>query len=205
MSSMQHFSKTIKASLLIACIAILAIGGVWYIKVLRPPKTLDLSEIRNKREVPFDPDAGHLNTLPVPEAIRSHLLDGDFTLAYHMQEISGDCQESLKSSFLKHLGATPKNGEVNFADPRQPIQYGDVLIPDAPFRQLILAGQGPKTCFKYYQHSGPNHPSYCLAVMSRVDRKAIWVGEARKKAEGLVELRSFLSESQFDDTAGPAC
>jgi hypothetical protein len=205
MSSMQHFSKTTKAALLIASIAVLAIGVAWYMTALRPPKTLDLSEIGNKREVPFDPDPGHLNTLAVPEAIRSHLLDGDFALAYHMQDISKGCRVSLNSSFLKHSGATPKNGEINFADPRQPVQYGDVLIPDAPFRQLIFAGQGPKTCFIYYQHSSPNHPTYCLAVMNEADRKAIWVGAARKKAESIAELRSFLSESQFDDTAGLAC
>ena len=205
MSSTQHFSIATKVSVLVVGVGFLIVCGVWYAKRLRVPETVSLREIGNKHEVPFDPDPDHLNTLPAPEAIRSRLLNGDFTMAYRMQDISEDCLASLNSSFLNHSGTMPKKGEIDFADPGQPAQYGDSLIPNAPFRQLIMAGRSPKTCFLYYRHGGENHPSYCLAAMDQQNRKTIWVGEAREEAKSLDQLRSFLSGNKFDDSAGPVC
>jgi hypothetical protein len=204
-SSVLRLSRTAKVALLVAGVGFLVVCGVWYMNVLRPPRELNLRELGNKHEVPKDPDPIHLHTLAASEAVRRHVLDGDFRIVYRMQDISEDCRAVLDSSFFNDSGTIPKRGEIRFADPGQPAQYGDSLIPDAPFRQLLFAGQGPKTCFLYYQHGGQNHPSYCLAEMDHTDRKMIWVGEARRKADGIEELRSMLSRGLFVDTNGPGC
>ena len=81
MSSTQHFSIATKVSVLVVGVGFLIVCGVWYAKRLRAPETVSLREIGNKHEEPFDPDPGRLNTLPAPEAIRNHLLNGDFAMA----------------------------------------------------------------------------------------------------------------------------
>jgi len=205
-SSPQRLSRTAKVALLVAGAGFLALCGIWYMNVLRSPKGLNQGELGNKHEGPKHPDPVHLNTLEASDAARGHALDGDFKIVYRMQDISENCRAVFDSSFLNDSGTIPtKREEIGFADPGQPAQYGDSLIPGAPFRQLLFAGQGQKSCFIYYQHGGQNHPSYCLAEMDHTDRKMIWVGEARQKADGIEELRSMLSRGQFVDTNGPVC
>jgi hypothetical protein len=204
-SSIQQLPRKVKVSLLVGGLVFVGVCVFGYIEFIRPPKVVNLAGLGNKHEVEEDPDRVHLSAVAAPAAIRDHLLDADFRVVYRMQDISEDCISIFDSSFLNNSRTVPKKEEIRFADPGQPAQYGDSLIPDAPFRQLVFAGQGPRTCFVYYEHGGENHPSYCLALMDQADRKTMWVGEVRKKAESLVELRSFLSENQFDDTVGPGC
>jgi hypothetical protein len=190
---------------LVAGLGLVALCVVWYIKVA-PPNQLNLRESANKHVASEDPDTVHLSTLAAPDDLRRNLLDGEFKIVFRMQDISEDCNAIFDSSFLTNSKAIPKRGEIRFADPGQPAQYGDSLTPDAPFRQLVFAGQGAKTCFVYYQHGGFQHPPlYCLAVMDTTDRKTIWVGEARKGARNLIELRALLAGKQFQDIAGPLC
>lgn len=205
MNLIHRLSRKTKASLLVAGLVFLVVCAAGYVKVIKPPKAINLSQLSNKHEVEEDLDPVHLSTVAAPDSVRGHLLDGDFGIVHRMQDVSEGCISVLDSSFHNNSGTVPKKEEIRFADPGQPAQYGDSLIPDAPFRQLVFAGQSPKTCFVYYQHGGVTHPSYCLAIMDQVVRKTIWVGEARKKTESLAELRSFLSEGQIDDTVGPGC
>ena len=203
-----RFSKTIKICVLAGVVGLLAICGFWYIRAIRTPEVVDLQKIdkeRQAKDLEFDPDPVHLDAIQAPNSVRSHLFDGNFKIVYQMRDMSQNCWNSLNSSFVSNPKAISKSGDVPFADPGQPAQYGDSLIPDAPFRQLVFAGQGPRTCFVYFRHGGVNHPSYCLAVFDDATRKPIWVGEARVKVRNLRELRSLLSRNQFYDKRGPQC
>ena len=64
-----------------------------------------------------------------------------------MKDISEDCNPIFDFAFLTDSKATQKRGELGFADPGQLAQYGDSPIPGASFRQLVFAGQGPRSCF----------------------------------------------------------
>jgi hypothetical protein len=147
----------------------------------------------------------HLRTEAVPDRDRRRLLDGSFDTIDRMQGISENCKDIFYSSFENDSGKTPREAQIRFADPGQPAQFGDSLIPNAPFRQLAFAGQSRKSCFIFYEHGGNAHPSYCLAVMDLTDRRTVWVGEIRKAARNIADLRYFLVTHQFADTVGPAC
>jgi hypothetical protein len=204
----NRFSRTTTFFLLAGAAGLLTACGIWYVKAIRTPEIVDLQKI-DKNPVPervkIPPDTVHLDSTHGTNLVRSHLLDGNFKSVYRVQDVSQTCWSSFNSSFVGNPGTISKGLEVPFADPGQPAQYGDSLIPDAPFRQLVFAGQGPKSCFVYFQHGGVDHPSYCLAVLYNASGKPIWVGEARKKVRNLRELRSLLSTHQFDDTSGPKC
>jgi hypothetical protein len=205
--SPSPFHKTTKIWVLAGVAGLFAISALWYIRAIRTPETVDLRKFGNQRDsgwVDMPQDDVHLNEIPMANTASGHQLDGDFKTVYRVSDISRSCWNSFNSSFVSNLGKN-LNGEVPFADPGQPAQYGDSLIPDAPFRQLVFAGQSPRTCFVYFQHGGVNHPSYCLAVMDNAIGKPIWAGEVRKKVRNLRELRSLLSTHQFDDTSGPNC
>jgi hypothetical protein len=205
MSSLQRLSRTAKVSLLVAGMGFLAACGIWYVNAMRPPKVLALSELSKKQDRAEFPDPVHLNTLLTPPAVRDHLLDGDFKIVFRMEDISESCTAAFDSSFVNASGTVPKAGELRFADPGQAFQASDVITTDVPFRRLSFAGLGPKTCFVYYQRGGTMYPSYCLAVMDHTNGRMIWVGEARKQANGIEELRSILLRSQFEDANGPVC
>jgi hypothetical protein len=70
---------------------------------------------------------------------------------------------------------------------------------------LVFAGVGSKACFVYFERGGVMRPSSCLAVIDYAEGKTVWIGEAPMKVWGLDELRSALSEGEFQDNAGPAC
>jgi hypothetical protein len=204
----SRFSKTAKFCLLAGIAGLFSASGIWYVKAIRTPELVDLREAISRsaaKDEEMDPDAVHLSKIPAINSENNHLLDGDFMIVYRMHDISQSCWNSLSSSFANNPGTISKGGAISFADPGQPAQYGDSIIPNAPFRRLVFAGQSPRTCFVYFQHGGADHPSYCLAVIDDAKGKTIWVGEARKKARNLRELRSLLSTHQFDDTSGPAC
>jgi hypothetical protein len=204
----DRFSKTTTFILLASVAGLLVACGIWYINAIRTPEVVDLQKIdkeRHAKELEFDPDPVHLDAMQVRNSERSHLLDGNFKIVFRMRDMSQSCWNSLNSSFVSNPKAISKSGDVPFADPGQPAQYGDSLKPDAPFRRLVFAGEGPRTCFVYFRHGGVNHPSYCLAVFDDTTRKPIWVGEARVQVRNLPELRSLLSKNQFDDKSGPQC
>jgi hypothetical protein len=206
--SWSRLSEPIKICVLTGVAGLFAICGFWCIRAFRTPEAVDLQKIdkeRQAKDLEFDPDTVHLDAIHVPNSIRDHLFDGNFKIVFRMRDMSQSCWNSLNSSFVGNPKAISKSGDVPFADPGQPAQYGDALIPDAPFRQFVFAGQGPGTCFVYFQHGGANHPSYCLAVFDDAARKPIWVGEARVKVRNLHELRSLLSRNEFYDKSGPLC
>jgi len=179
---------------------VLAFCGIWYV-YHKAPKRVDLAQFA-KEHVTQYPDPFTLNRFPTASGNRNHLHDGDFMVVHHMQDIPEGCVLLFYSSFVQ---LSAYEGRVGFADPGQPAQYGDSLIPNAPFRQLVFAGQDPNRCFVYYQHGGVNRPSYCLAVMDHVNKKMIWVGEATDKVNSIEELRALLSQDKFNDTPGPGC
>lgn len=178
-----------------------------YLKAVKFPKELDLAALCcSVPKLPEEnPDPIHLNTLAASEEVRSHLLAGDFKIAHRMQDIPANCTANLDSSFVNNSGAVRNGGRVDFADPGQPAQYGDTLIPDAPFRQLVFAGVGSRSCFVYFQHDEINRVTYCLAVMDISTRKALYVGETENKVTSLDELRSLVYKHQLADNSGPAC
>ena len=204
----NRFLRTTTFFLLAGVTGLLAACGIWYVKAIRTPEIVDLQKIDKNRvpeRVEMPQDTVHLDSTHGINLVRSHLLDGNFKSVYRVQDVSQSCWSAFNSSFVSNPGTISQGLEVPFADPGQPAQYGDSIIPDAPFRQLVFAGQGPKTCFVYFQHGGVNHPSYCLAVLDNASGKLIWVGEAREKGRNLRELRSLLSTHQFDDTSGSKC
>jgi hypothetical protein len=204
----SRFSKPIKICILTGVAGLFATCGFWYMRAIRTPEGVDLQKIdkeRQAKDLESDPNPVHLDAMQAPNSVRDHLFDGNFKIVYRMRDMPQSCLNSLNSSFVGNSKAISKSGDVPFADPGQPAQYGDSLIPDAPFRQLVFAGQGPRTCFVYFQHGGVDHPSYCLAVFDNANRKPIWVGEARVKVRSLRDLQSLLSRNQFYDKSGTQC
>jgi hypothetical protein len=125
--------------------------------------------------------------MSAPDAVRGHLLDGDFTIAHSMQDIPGDCRV------------------VFAANPGQRFNHGDAIIEGLPYLQLHFSGVNPRSCFMYYQRGGNNFPSSCLAVLDRAKGKIIWLGVTRKNAVNFHDLRSLLSRRQFDEMGGAEC
>ncbi len=206
----NRFSRRVKFSLLIAGLAFVAACSVWYVKVIRQPKAIDLLQElakKEKAEEEISPDPVYLNTLPASDAFRSDLLDGEFTIVYRMQDISQGCRVSFESSFSYYSRTVPKKREIDFADPGQDFNYGDAVREGLPFRQLHFAGLGPNSCFIYYQQGGRIYPSSCLAVMHYVDGKAIWVGVVAggRAARNFRELRAVFSQHKFSESGEPDC
>ncbi|MGC1267197.1 MAG: hypothetical protein WA853_13000, partial [Candidatus Acidiferrum sp.] len=163
-------------------------------------------DFRKNQKMPEEPDRIRLNTLPAPNSIASHLLDGNFKIVNRMDDLTEDCTSIFDSAFVNSSGvARAIASAVSLADPAQDFQTSDDVRPGLPFRRLVLAGLGHKSCFIYYEHGGAMYPSSCLALMDYSQKRAIWVGESRKKATTLEDLRSMLSTDQFADTVGPVC
>jgi hypothetical protein len=206
----NRLSRRVKFSLLAAGLAFVPACGVWYVKVIRQPKAIDLLQELAKKEKEADEislDPVYLNTLSASNAFRSHLLDGEFAIVNRMQDISRGCRAPFESSFSHYSRTAPKKRGIDFADPGQDFNYGDAVRGGVPFRQLHFAGLGPNSCFIYYQQGGRIYPSTCLAVMDYADGKAIWVGvvSGGRAARNFRELRAVFSQHRFSDSGGPDC
>src|SRR5882762_7850639 len=167
--SENRVSLRVKISILIAGLAFAAACSVWYVKTIRQTRTIDLLQELAKKEKAEEVkslDPVFLKTLSASDATRSHLLDGDFTIVYRMQDISESCRAPFESSFSYYSGTVPKKRQIDFADPGQDFNYGDVILEGLAFRQLHFAGLGPSSCFIYYQQGGRIYPSSCLAVIN---------------------------------------
>ncbi|HEX4541923.1 MAG TPA: hypothetical protein VH114_02055 [Candidatus Acidoferrum sp.] len=145
-----------------------------------------------------------LRTVPVPDAVRVHLLDGDFKIVRHMKEIPSSCRSIFESSFVMTLGLHAKPGEITLADPGEAFQASDSIVPGLPFRRLEFAGVGATNCFIHFQ-SGGKPSSFCLSVMDYANHKVIWVGEYYKAARSVGELRRMFQRRLFRDCVGLAC
>jgi hypothetical protein len=188
---------------LFVLIAFLIIFGFFWVR-LRPTNfDASVMESNGSKLKTINPDPVLLK-LSDSAADAHDLLDGEFSTSGRVSEINGDCMSAFESSFVKTDG-TALSGKVDVADPGQPFQFSDALAEGLPFRQLVLAGMGSKSCFIYYQHGGRMYPSYCLAVMDLGMKKAVWVGESNKKAGTIEELRSELRRRQFSDSTDAGC
>jgi len=206
----NRLSRRVKFSPLVAGLAFVAASGVLYVKVIRQSKAIDLLQELSKKEKEEgvkSPDPVYLNTLAESDAIRSHLLDGGFTIVYRMEDVSQGCRVPFESSFSYYSRTVPKKREIDFADPGQDFNYGDAVREGLPFRQLHFAGLGPNSCFIYYQQGGRIYPSSCLAVMHYADGKAIWVGVVAegRAARNFRELRAVFSQHKFSESGEPDC
>lgn len=190
---------------LLAAIVVLSVAfGILWAK-LRPRSYPSPSETGIRTQVFQPPDSYSLSTRVAPKAARDHLLDANFALVNQVSQIPESCVSPFDSSFTNAEGTRPQN-KIVMADPGKPFQYSDAIVPGLPFRRLVFAGTGPNRCFIYYQHGGAMYPSYCLAIMdTSSSSNVVWVGESRKEADTVRELRSMLSGGEFSDTAGPVC
>ncbi len=145
-----------------------------------------------------------LSTVPLPTATRDHLLDGGFNTVNLFEKISLNCMSAFESSFVSSSGAA-RNSKIELANPGKIFQSSDALIEGAPFRRLEFAGMGTSSCFIYYQHGGTMYPRFCLAIMNNDNQKMLWVGETRKQAHNLDQLRHMLLKGDFIDTSGSVC
>ncbi len=207
MSPSPNLSKKAKFALVVAGAGFLFACGFAYVKVIKPPKIVNLSEYTNRNEAKeLDPDPVHLSTKATSESGRVHILDGDFAIAYRMQDIPQNCMSGLYTLPFVHDGGTsPNKEEIRFSDTGQSIQIGDSMAVDVPFRRLFLAGLGSKSCFIFYQHWGIDRPLSCLAVVGYADGKTVWVGATGRKTRYLRQLRSLLAGNRFEDSLGPVC
>ncbi len=205
-SSNRRSRRTIVAAIVFIAIASAGILGTRYAKELwtageQPPK------VSNKLQLPPEqpPDPIHLTTTSTSGIDSHHIIDGNFTIVNRMTETSEECRGIFQSLFVNLSGSTASAGQVMIADPGQDFEATDAIRGGLPFRRLVFAGLGSKACFIYFERGGAMYPSSCLAVMDYTQRKAIWIGEARKKVWSLKELRSMVSRGDFRDNAGPAC
>lgn len=194
----------LKLGLLIVGIAAITLGVrvAMLFRAVAPPPVPEQGALRT---LPPEPDQFHLRTTSAPRAVRSHLLAGNFKLVDRVAQIDDACRDVFFGSFVSGTGAAPSAGEVSLADPGQPFQSSDDLVPGVPFRRLVLAGVGPNSCFIYYQHGGSMYPRFCLAVIDRAQKKVVWLGESSKEARSIGELRRMLLSQQFCDSRCPDC
>ena len=204
MNPRQRFPITLKLLVFLAVAFLVVLLGVRY--AMRQRQEVALEDVRKNQRMPDEPDHVRLSTIPASSPNRNHLLDGDFKIVNRVRDVAEGCRYIFDSSFVNSSGSAQTTAStINLADPGQEFQTSDDVRPGLPFRRLVLAGLGHKTCFVYYEHGGAMYPSSCLAVMDYSQKRAIWVGESRKKAETVEELRSMLTTGQFADTAGPVC
>ncbi len=191
---------------ILSCFAV-GIGIFAMVLVVRAWKSLrqPIPQLEVKQAVPDIPGSFYLRTVPVPDDVRVHLLDGDFKIVRRVNEIPNSCRLIFESSFMTISGSRAKPGEVSLADPGEPFQASDNIVPGLPFRRLELAGLGGTKCFIHYQNGGQTFVSFCLAVIDYATQQTIWVGESQKVARNMDDLRRMILQLQFGDTAGRAC
>ena len=154
MNQQQGISRLLKFSLVVLGFGLVAILGTKYLNRLKAPEERVSLEPDKKQLMPAEPDRIHLNTVPAPGASQSHLLGGDFKIIYWVNEIAEGCRAIFDSSFVKSSGSASSSTEVILADPGQDFQASDNVRSGIPFRRLVVAGLGPKTCFVYYERGG---------------------------------------------------
>jgi hypothetical protein len=147
-----------------------------------------------------------LKTIHLPPAERRHLLEGNFTLVRRMSDITEPCKDIFESSFLAFSGSPAPKQFVRFADPGQDFHSTDVILGDLPFRRLVFAGLGTKTCFVHYEMGGQLFPpTGCLAIVDYRQKKTVWVGERRRPFRSFNELRAIFAERYFNNFYGGVC
>lgn len=203
MSDAKFFSRGTKAGFVIA--ALLFAAGLVYFTKCRMTRVETLPPIKVRRTTAKFPDSVSLSRRSVDPSIRDHLLDGDFRVVNRWHAIPEKWRSTFGSSFVSSEGATVRGDAIDMADPDQPFQVSDSIVPGLSFRRLVFAGLSPKRAFIYYQHGGSMYPAYCLAVMDAGTSGDLWVGEARRASRNLEDLRSMLSRGLFDDTSGSGC
>ena len=146
-----------------------------------------------------------LRTLPVPNGVRVHLLDGEFKIVQRMDGIPGSCSSAFEASFVMPSGAHALPGEITIANPREPFQASDYIsVSGLPFRRLEFAGLAATGCFLYYQKGG-GPPSFCLAVIDYASQKTVWAGEYPDAARDIDELRRMMTERRFRGPSTTGC
>jgi len=204
MNQRRPVSRTLKVVSLLPVIVLFGVCVGWWQR-FRQLKYSAVSGPTIKHAVPEDIEPEHLFTTASSETVAVRLLDGTFLTVDRVQEIPDRCRSPFDASFVRNSRTGGGSPRIEIADPDQPFQFADAIQPGLPFRQLVLAGLGPSTCFIYYQHGGAMYPSFCLAVMQYGKERVAWVGEARRKANGLRELRLQLSGGEFESTGTPTC
>ena len=200
------FSWRLRHTVLAIVAAFIAVGCVAIIKyecwLRKPPALLEKPK---KNDIQAQSRA-LLSTISRPSPERNHLLDGSFSVVRLRENITGDCRSVFESSFINDDKKKATNlTTTKLANPGQVFQSSDALIQGAPFRRLEFAGETIGRCFIYYQHGGVMYPRFCLVVIDTRSQRAIWVGEARKRAKELYQLRSMLLRGEFNDTSGFVC
>jgi len=132
------------------------------------------------------------------------MLDERFEVVRRVNEIPDRCKLIFWSSLATLSGSRPKPEEIIVANPGEPFQASDNIVPGLPFRRLEFAGLGTARCFLHYQ-SGGGPPSFCLAVIDYQNQKIIWAGDYRYAARDLDELRRWVLQQRFRDTLGRGC
>lgn len=163
--------------------------------------------LADKQPLPAEPhpDPIHMKATPISGIDSRHVIDRNFRVVTRMAEISEPCRGIFQSSFVNLSGSPTREGQVAIADPEQDFEATDAIRGGLPFRRLVFAGLGSEGCFLYFERGGAMYPSSCLAVIDYANRKAIWIGAARKRVSSLQELRSLVSRGDFHDDGGPAC
>jgi hypothetical protein len=192
------------ASVLII-VALVAVLGATYRKTLWA--TIEEPKLSGKPQAPPSqtPDAIHMVLTSASEKDFRYVFEGNITVVKRMSEISEECRGILQSSFVRPAAAGTSPEQVVIADPGQEFEATDAIQGGLPFRRLVFAGLGSKACFVYFERGGAMYPSSCLAVIDYAQRKALWIGEARKKVWTFEELRSMVFRGAFSDNAGPVC
>jgi hypothetical protein len=203
MKGTRSFSRRPKAWFIIAA-GLLLFCGLAYLTELKMHKVQTLPEIRMQQTIPEYPEP-ILKTRLAAVSVRDHLLDGDFKIVDRVKSIPEPWRAIFDASFVEIDGSPAKRDRVQSADPGQPIQESDSVVPGLSFRRLIFAGLGVQRTFIYYEHGGGVPHSYCLAVVDVGSGSVVWVGEARKEARNLRELRLMVSGDLFDESPGPGC
>jgi hypothetical protein len=205
MNPTRGFPIALKLLVVVIAAFSLVLFGVRYFTWFHAGSERALDDLQKSPVMPEEPDHIRLNTIPASSVSKQHLLDEDFKIVRRTGDIAESCRDIFYSSFGNSSGSASATNSLALADPGQEFQSSDNIRSGVPFRRLVLAGLGPRTCFIYYEHGGAMYPSACLAIMDYHQTKAVWVGEARKKARTVHELRSMLAAEQFADTAGPVC
>ena len=216
MSDPKKEVKLRQRFLFIAALAVIAIvgAGTAVFEGVRAYRIWSASEhLPAKLELPqpgpleLPPDHLRLNTIPMRQADKRRLLDGNFTIVLRVSDLTQACRDSFTSSFVS-LPWSPASKEppVQMADPGQDFNATDLTREGLPFRRLIFAGIGSRTCFIYYERrTGLAPPHACLTVMDYEQGKVIWVGADGDKVSSLKALRRIFVAGFFADTYGSIC
>lgn len=203
LTNSRRAPRTLTSLLLLGLLGMVAVFGFVWLRF----KTHNYELLVPQASKPFeDPDRVQLSTTPSSDQHQNKLLEGDdFRITKKLRDIPEPCFSPFESSFIRTSATDSTAEKVEIADPGQPFQFSDALTPGLPFRRLVLAGLGANSCFIYYQHGGRMYPSYCLAVMAYGHQPKVWVGQSRKEAATVEELRAMLRREEFTVTAGPVC